>query len=360
MGSVDPQSPAWLTAFAGAGVVAGLLLLVRGMRDYRSLLRVADTSTSTISSLAAGEVRISGTIEPAEMTLVSLLQSVPCVYYRSTIGDGGDRRTPDAGYTEERSIGFRVRDASGSIRIFPRGSPVRCCRPVRGRDRSGRGRTVGARHPARKGRPGYTETDRALAVAALLEVKEPDDGPTLRPGLRDRRGRRPYRETRLEPGDVVTIVGRVLPFSDLADPASADAGPESDAALDDPEIAADLAAARATGDARRRPGRGLGQRRDPGLRDRPAGRPPSSIPPRTPCRSPAAEEAASVERTFAIAPETLVLAASDEVPLLIAYGVPGDVVQRGRTQFLVGLLGAVLAIVSAMVVAINLGGGFGA
>ena len=51
-----------------------------------------------------------------------------------------------------------------------------------------------------------------------------------------------------------------------------------------------------------------------------------------------------------IAPEALVLAASDEVPLLIAYGIPGAVVERGQTQFMVGLLGAILAIASAMVV----------
>ena len=70
------------------------------------------------------------------------------------------------------------------------------------------------------------------------------------------------------------------------------------------------------------------------------------------------DEAARVERTFEIAPETLVIAASAEVPLLIAHGVPGDVVERGQGQFMVGLLGAILAIVSAMVVAIDLSGGF--
>ncbi len=64
-------------------------------------------------------------------------------------------------------------------------------------------------------------------------------------------------------------------------------------------------------------------------------------------------------RTFEIAPEALVLAASPDVPLLIAQGVPGAVVERGQRQVTVGLLGAVLAIVSAMVVAIDLSGGFG-
>ena len=74
---------------AAGGVIAGLTLLVRGLVEYRSSFRVGDTSTSTIGSLAAGEVRISGVIEPAEMTLVSLLQGASCVFYRSTVGRGG-------------------------------------------------------------------------------------------------------------------------------------------------------------------------------------------------------------------------------------------------------------------------------
>ena len=41
-----------------------------------------------------------------------------------------------------------------------------------------------------------------------------------------------------------------------------------------------------------------------------------------------AETAAHPERTFRIAPDTLILAASDEVPLLIAHGAPAFVVGR--------------------------------
>ena len=108
-----------VTVLAGLGVVAGLILLARGLDGYRALVRVADTSTSPISTLAAGEVRVSGVVEPAEMTLVSLLQSTPCVYYRSTIGSDNDAKTDDGDYTEERSIGFRIRDADGSLRVKP-------------------------------------------------------------------------------------------------------------------------------------------------------------------------------------------------------------------------------------------------
>ena len=84
-----------LGMLAAIGVAAGLFLLARGLGGYRSVVRVGDISTSAIESLAVGEVRISGVVEPAEMTLVSLLQSVPCVYYRATVGNGGDRRTPE-------------------------------------------------------------------------------------------------------------------------------------------------------------------------------------------------------------------------------------------------------------------------
>jgi hypothetical protein len=168
--------------------------------------------------------------------------------------------------------------------------------------------------------------------------------------------RRSYRETRLEPGDPVTIVGRALPFSDLSDPVAADYGTEADLLDDDPEIAADLAAARASGtlaaDAEDAwgnaaiPGFGIGRpvvaaRIDPGAHPLPLATP---------------AEAALARSTFEIEPEALVLASSAEVPLLIAYGTPGAVMQRSQLRFTVGLLGAV-PIASAMVLAVMLSGG---
>jgi hypothetical protein len=342
---------------AGLGVVAGLFLLARGLAGYRSAVRVGDVATSTIGSLAAGEIRVSGVIEPAEMTLVSLLQSVPCVYYRATVGNGGDRRTLDSGYTEERSIGFRVRDETGSLRVFPRGA--RFDAPVRfdGETDISGGEPVGL-DLRRGGSTRLGEVDRAVAAAALLEVHPPVATSTLG-GLRDRRGRRTYRETRLEPGDAVTIVGRALPFSDLDDPDGADIGLEADVALDDPEVAADLAEARAAGRLADDPAAAWGNAAIPGFG---IGRPIANAtiePAANPLPLAGPDEAARARRTFEIAPETLVVAASSEVPLLIAHGAPGAVVERGRLSFTVGLLGAVLAIVSAMVVAIDLSGAFG-
>ena len=354
---MEALSDPGVTTLAGFGVIAGLILLARGLSGYRSLVRVGDTSTSTIASLAAGEVRVSGIVEPAELTLVSLLQSVPCVYYNATVGNDRDRRGPGDGYEEEQSIGFRIRDSTGSLRVFPRGA--RFDAPVRfegetdmsGDEPSGLAMRQG-------GSTGPAEIDDAVAVARLLTVVDPSAGGDPA-GIRGRGGRRSYRESRLEPGDPVTIVGRALPFSDLADPAWADIGGGSDPLIDDPEIAADLAEARAEGTLVDDPAAAWGNAAIPGFG---IGRPVA-----TPVIDPAAnalpladpETAARVERTFRIAPETLILAASDEVPLLIAHGVPDVVVGRGQGRFMVGLLGAVLAIASAMVVALSLGGGVG-
>lgn len=342
----------WITVIAAAGVVAGLVLLGRGLVAYRSTVRVGDTSTSTISGLAAGEVRISGIVEVAEMTLVSLLQSAPCVYYRATIGAAGEVSPVESGLTEERSIGFRVRDLTDSIRIFPRGARVDA--PVRLDEETG---VIGDAPPGLSIRTGgatqLAELDRASAIADLLRVRhpEPGDRPVSWP---DDDRRRHYRETRLEPGDPVTVVGRALPFSDLADPIAADLGTEADRLEDDPEIAADLAEARAAGTLALDLDDAWGNAAIPGFG---IGR-PVSAPELDPAanRLPlaTADEAARSSRTFEIEPGTLVLAASAEVPLLIAYGSPGAVMGRNTLRFAIGLLGAVLAIGSAMVLAIML------
>ena len=62
---------------------------------------------------------------------------------------------------------------------------------------------------------------------------------------------------------------------------------------------------------------------------------------------------------FEISPDTLVVATVPDGPLLIAYGSPGAATERQEDRFLVGLLGAALAIGSAMVFAVMLDGGFG-
>ena len=357
---VPASTVTWILAASMIGVVAGLLLLVRGLASYRTALRVADTSTSTISSIAAGEVRVSGTIEPAELTLVSLLQSIPCVFYRSSIGHGGDASIPDSAYTEERSVGFRVRDSTGELRVFPRGARVDA--PLRFHDETG---MAGDEPPALAIRSGPStqtaEIDRQTAIADLLTVHDPRSStgfPEWR-GLRRQGGRREYRENRLESGDAVTIVGRALPFRDLDDPAGADLGMGASDAEADPEIAADMAEARAAGTLADDPRAAWGNAAIPGFG---IGRPVTAavIDPEANALPLAAPTAAALaERRFDIDPDSLVLASSEEVPLLVAYGSPSAVVSRDRSRFAVGLLGAGLAVGSALLLALSLNGTFG-
>jgi hypothetical protein len=346
-----------LAALTAIGVGVGLWLLARGMGGYRTAGRIGDTSTSTISSLAAGEVRISGVIEAAEVTLVSALQSAPCVYYRSTIHGEDDLTDATADFVEERAIGFRVHDRSGEIRIFPRGG--RWDAPVYldartstfGDEPSGLDLRMGSAFA-------MAEPGREAAIEALLTVRPYVEGG--HPLLRDRSGgRRRYRETRLAVGDTVTVLGRAMPFSDLADPAEADLSFGSAVADDDPEVAASVAAARASGTLLADPEEAWGNAGIPGFGIGRPTREPDLDPGADRPTLATAEDAARAERTFTIDPETLVVAGSPGIPLLIAHGAPGAAVERHRDQFIIGLLGAMLAIASALAFAIMLGGGFG-
>ena len=72
-------------ALAIIGIVAGLVLLGRGLAGYRRANLISDVAGATISAIAVGENRVSGTIVAAELTLTSPLQSQPCVYYRASV-----------------------------------------------------------------------------------------------------------------------------------------------------------------------------------------------------------------------------------------------------------------------------------
>lgn len=353
--AIDPS----LAAGAVIGMAAGLSLLVRGMGGYRTATRISDMSTSPIDSLAAGEVRVAGTVETADVTLISPLQSQPCVYYRASIRGDDDLSNVVADLDEERAVGFLVRDAEGAtIRVFPRGA--RWDAPVRFDARTGAFGEEPIGLDRRTGPAVAAEAaDHAAAVAALLTVHQPEPD-ERHPLLRDeRRGARRYQEARLSPGDPVTVVGRAMPFGDLADPTEADVATGGEVAADDPEVAADLAQAREAGLLADDPQAAWGNAAIPGFG---IGRPT-----RAPELDPAAarlplaptEDAERAERRFTIAPETLVLAAGVDVPLLVAYGVPGVAAQRQQGRFALGLFGAVLAIVSAMAFAMMLSGGIG-
>jgi hypothetical protein len=158
----------------------------------------------------------------------------------------------------------------------------------------------------------------------------------------------------------VTIIGRAVLFSDLADPAESDVALGSELGADDPEVAGDIAEARAVGLLEDTPEAAWGNAAIPGFG---IGRPVRAAEidaEATPLPLGTAAEAAAAQRRFAIAPETLVLASAPGVPLLIAHGVPTAAVERNRDRFLIGLLGAGLAIGSAVVLALMVSGTLGA
>ena len=350
-----------------AGVVAGLWLLARGMGGYRTAVRISDTGTSRIATLAAGEVRVSGRIETAEVLLVSPLQSAPCVYYRSTIENGDDDIGDLDDVVEERAVGFRVVDDSGDVRVFPRGA--RWDAPVCFDDRTGMFGEEPAGLSIRTGSAvAPTEVDREAAIAALLTVRpaaglagEDLGDDSVLGGIAGGAGsrRRRYREARLAPGDAVTVIGRAIPFSDLADPTEADEASSSGVAADDPEVAADLAEARAAGLLADDPEDAWGNAAIPGFGIGRPVRPPELDADADALPLGSAEEAARIERRFTIAPNTLVLASAPDVPLLIAHGLPGVAADRNQDLFVIGLLGAVLAIGSAIGLALVMSRGFG-
>ena len=376
------EAPALVIAAAGAGIAGGLFLLARGMVAYRAGEAVRGTGTSRIESLAAGEVRLVGTIAPGPVALVSPLQSVPCVYYHARIvEDRGRERI--ATLDEERAVGFLVDDGTGRLRVFPRGArwDAPTCFDEQGdwtgSDPPGLNRNRGA---------GVTTAtlDRDAAIEALLTVHAPGGGVEEPRGILDGgalvalaggTGDGPldvgrgvggaglgtpqhYQERRLAPGDVVTIVGSALPFGDIEDPATADRD-DPGIALDDPEVARNLAEAREAGILASTPEEAWGNAAIPGFGVGRPTRAPDLDPEARPMPlAPAGAEAAATA-VFDIAPGALVMAVTPGRPLLIRFGSPGEAVARDQGALTLGLAGVVIAIVAALVLALAVQGTFG-
>jgi hypothetical protein len=128
---------------------------------------------------------------------------------------------------------------------------------------------------------------------------------------------------------------------------------------DDPEVLASVAEARAAGILVGDPAEAWGNAAIPGFGiGRPVRDPELDANAARPVLADA-QAAAGYEARFHIPGDALVLASAPDVPLLIAHGVPGAAVERHQDRFIGGLLGAVLAIASALVLAFALTGGAG-
>ena len=350
-----------------AGIGGGLWLLVRGFGGYRRAGRLDDTGTSRIATLAVGEVRVTGRVEPAELALTSPLQSRRCVYFRSQVRQQQGRSMQTV-LDEKRAVGFRVRDDSGAIRVFPRGAIWDA--PAVFKEGDG---FSGDRPPGLALRSGSAigpgTLDREDLIAQLLTVRPSLGGSDLgtmgssRVGIISGtgRGRSEYEEARIEVGDTVTIIGTALPFDQLPDPDGADLAEGSAvggplAAMGDPEIAADLDAA---GTLAANPEEAWGNASIPGFGIGEPVRAPHLNPEASPESVADHDTAERFTRTFAIAPGELVLAIGQGRPMLVSLGAPSVAVARGQDQFLLGLLGAVVAIGSAVMLAIAISGTIG-
>ena len=221
MGTIAPVSELFepVLIASAAGLAGGLALLVRGMGAYRTAGRIADTASSTTAGAAVGEVRLTGVVEPAEFVLISPLQSERCVYYRAAVEEHQEHAEVHI-LREERAVGFRIRDASGRLRVFPRGARWAVPDAFHGStDMFGNqpdGLNIRTGPPEQAG-----EVDHDAAVRALLTVREPgrDEMDLVR--LLGGGHHRSYREARIAPGDTITLLGYVEPFDQLPDPTGA-------------------------------------------------------------------------------------------------------------------------------------------
>jgi hypothetical protein len=349
-----------LIIFSFVGLVVGLALLVQGLAAYREGARVADIAGSRIDSLAAGEIRLTGTVVEAGVALVSPIQSARCVYYRASIEDrSGNNRTTVM--SEERAVGFFIDDGNGRIRVFPRGARWRV--PWRYEESAARGELPAEAQLNRGSGVAPAPLDREAQIASLLTVRPPEPDTTqedtsVGAGLGvviGIGGQRAYKEARIEPGEQVTVVGTALPFGHLDDPDGSDAAAPA-LALDDAEVAANIEEARAAGRLRGSAAEAWGNAAIPGFG---IGRPATS-----PVLDPGAgtlpladaDAAAQARETFEIEPDDLVVAKIRDATLAIHAGDAGEATERQQGQFLLGMLGALLAIGSAVVLGLVLTG----
>lgn len=354
------ESPVML-AFAVGGIVLGVVLFVRGLRAYRHDRSISSVATSSLDTLAAGEVRVSGVVEVADQALVSPLQSKPCVWYRARVRASDDQRVPLE--DEERSVHFRIADGRGSIRVVPDGArweiepSFDASTNLLGEDPPGlaRRRGPGAMALVPDDPDTMTELQRQAAIDALLTVRQPEPAPDIDVGgglfgAKPRTAGRRYQESRLEPGETVTIVAQALPWSDVRARAQAAL---SDRNLDR-AMAQDLERARASGELAATPEEAWGNAAIPGFGIGQPTRSPALDPGIAVPDVPDAAVHREALRRHAIPADELVLARGESGTFAVYKGAPVAAAQHHDAAFILGLVGVAMAAVSALMLGIML------
>ena len=238
----------------------GLYAFARGILAYRTAAAVSGIATSSTTSLAAGEVRITGVAEPwpttpsrpsrAHLRPLPLANRAPPRkrhrhrHRRRALGELPTARPRGHG------DGLPARCEVGATPRFAETSGAFDDPPP------GLKREPRPRHDRDRGRP------RGAQIPALLTVRQPVSSDPAGLGTATTRasgqaawsgsGRRgsasagapveqlEIREERVEPGDTITVVASAVPYGEMEQMA-ADGSGEAASPLEDPEIAADLA-----------------------------------------------------------------------------------------------------------------------
>ena len=339
-----------------AGLIGGIVLFARGLIAYRRDRLISSVATSSLDGIAAGEVRVSGVVEAIDGTLISPLQSRPCVWYRARVETTGDNSR--VLLDEEQSREFRIKDEAGEIRVVPRGArwEIGMAFDERtswsGAEPTGLKRRTGAAYAAALERDPeqMTELERETAAQALLTVQRPaaldDDwdqgGGSFLDSTRSE-GRR-YREARLEPGQTVTILGQAWPWGEVQEVVLA-WNPSDNVERD---IAGDLALAREMGTLAGSPEEAWGNAAIPGFGiGSPTAMPeldPEVQPPDVP-EDPSVHEDALAK--YDIPDEELVLSRGLKGGMAVYVGTPQRATQHHDQAFLLGVVGAVMAALCA-------------
>ncbi|MEA2026917.1 MAG: hypothetical protein U9O18_09515 [Chloroflexota bacterium] len=355
--NVDDITP-WLF-FIVVGLVGGLVLFVRGLVAYRRDRLISSVATSSLDGIAAGEVRVSGVIEPIEQTLISPLQSKPCVWYRARVETTG--KNSRVLMNEEKSQEFRIRNETGEIRVVPRGArweigtvydertSLLGSEPAGLKRRSGAGYASWVDRDPEK----MSEIEREAAAQALLQVQRPganeptddwaDDVGGMGAYFSNQGGRR-YREARLEPGQTVTILGQAWPWGEVHEVLLA-WNPSDNVETD---IAGDIAYARQAGTLAASPEEAWGNAAIPGFGiGMPTAQPELDPDVQAP-DIPADDVHQEALEKYDIPDEELVLSRGLKGGLAIYAGTPQAATQHHDFAFMVGIIGAVMAVICAL------------
>jgi hypothetical protein len=359
----DGFSPAVL--FTLAGMIGGIVLFARGLIAYRHDRLISSVATSSLDGIAAGEVRVTGVVEAIEQTLISPVQSKPCVWYRARIEETGEHGR--VLLDEERAQEFRIRNDSGHIRVVPRGARWELgtdfdeWASIDGSDPPGVQLRRGGAYAAALYRDPeqMSDTERELARQALLTVQAPTGPSTAAGGGRPdsdwgvgvgvglgaigERGKR-YREARLEIGETVTVLGQALPWADVKDQLFA-WDPSSNV---ERTIAEDVAGARKLGLLAASPEEAWGNAAIPGFGIGAPTAAPELDPRARPQEGSGEEDHRAALAKYDIPDDELVLSRGQWGQMAVYDGAPDAAVEHHDFAFALGVVGAVMAVVCAL------------